>query len=127
MNFKSPSIVLIVFFPIIFSDIHRFLRLTGIRVFQHLDDSLSEKQSVPACVNAIVWLGLEAYQENWVKSVTSQEAWYSVFGETYENEIRLPVVGWTKDGCPRPNFSNAGGKKKVGLKIVGLILRRSKI
>ena len=77
--------------------------------FQHLDDSLSEKQSVPACVNAIVWLGLEAYQENWVESVTSQEAWYSVFGETYENEIRLPVVGWTKDGCPRPNFSNAGG------------------
>lgn len=41
------------------------------------------------------------------------EADYTVFAETYENEMSIPIVGWTQKGLPRPGYSDSQGEIKL--------------
>ena len=67
---------------------------------------------MPAQLRLIVWLGLEKDQENWTKT-EMPEADYTVFAETYENEMSIPIVGWTQKGLPRPGYSDSQGEIKL--------------
>lgn len=63
---------------------------------------------IPAALNLIIWLGLEQDQADWT-SADQMEGEYSVYAETYENQIDVPIVDWTSKGCPRPAFSDSEG------------------
>lgn len=60
----------------------------------------------------IIWLGLEKDQESWTKTEIT-EAEYTVYAESYENQMSIPIVGWTQKGLPRPGFSDAQGEVKL--------------
>lgn len=57
-------------------------------------------------------MGLEANQADWT-SAGDTEAEYSVYAETYENQIDVPIVDWTSKGCPRPAFSDSEGDVRL--------------
>lgn len=67
---------------------------------------------MPAAVSVIIWLGLEQDQADWTSSEQS-EGEYSVYAETYENQIDVPIVDWTSKGCPRPAFSDSEGDVRL--------------
>ena len=67
---------------------------------------------MPACVNIILWLGLEGDQADWTEAGDT-EGEYSVYAETYENQIDVPIVDWTHKGCPRPSFSDSEGDVRL--------------
>ncbi|XP_065071964.1 myoferlin-like isoform X2 [Rhopilema esculentum] len=67
---------------------------------------------IPAQLRVIIWFGLEKDQENWTKTEIP-EAEYTVFAETYENQMSIPIVGWTAKGLPRPAFSDSRGEVKL--------------
>ncbi|XP_057307144.1 myoferlin-like [Hydractinia symbiolongicarpus] len=69
---------------------------------------VEDHPEVPAILSGIFWLGLEADQAAWTDT-DQMEGEYSVYAETYENQIDVPIVDWTSKGCPRPAFSDAEG------------------
>lgn len=67
---------------------------------------------IPAALSVIIWLGLEQDQADWTSS-DQMEGEYSVYAETYENQIDVPIVDWTSKGCPRPTFSDSEGDVRL--------------
>lgn len=55
---------------------------------------------------------MDEHKSAWTNS-EENEGEYSVFAETYENQINLPIVNWTPKGCPRPSFSDAEGNIRL--------------
>jgi len=74
--------------------------------------NIESHPEIPAQLRLIVWLGLEKDQENWTKTEIA-EAEYTVFAESYENQMSIPIVGWTQKGLPRPSYSDAQGEIKL--------------
>ncbi|XP_047127416.1 myoferlin isoform X1 [Hydra vulgaris] len=73
---------------------------------------LDNHHEVPGCLSMILWLGLETDQAAWTDTEQS-EGEYSVYAETYENQMNLPVVKWTAKGCTRPAFSDSQGDVRL--------------
>lgn len=75
-------------------------------------EDIENHYEVPACVSVIIWLGLEGDQSNWTDN-TQQEGEYSVYAETYENQMKVPLGGWTPKVIKRPNFSDSEGNIRL--------------
>ncbi|XP_028412829.1 myoferlin-like isoform X1 [Dendronephthya gigantea] len=69
--------------------------------------NIEDFPEVPAYLRVMIWFGLEEDQMDWTKR-DDVEGDFSVFAETYENQICV-LGSWTSKGCPRPSFSNARG------------------
>lgn len=52
---------------------------------------------------------MEEDQDDYINN-TALDGKYAMFAETFENQIRVPTIGWTSDGCPRPTFSSCNGE-----------------
>ncbi|XP_071169318.1 myoferlin-like isoform X13 [Mytilus edulis] len=71
----------------------------------------NKKPEVPALVRCKIWLGLVNEEQEWHKMQTEGEL--AVYAETYENQLSLPIVGWTSKGpLNRPKWSDSQGKVK---------------
>ena len=70
-----------------------------------------KKPEIPALVRVKLWLGLVNEEQEWHKMQTEGEL--AVYAETYENQVTLPIVGWTNKGpLNRPKWSDSQGKVK---------------
>ncbi|XP_013388295.1 dysferlin-like isoform X2 [Lingula anatina] len=71
------------------------------------------KTDLPGVIRAKIWLGLEKDEMEWHKMQTAGEL--AVFAETYENQVDMPIVGWTNKGpaLRRPAWSDNTGKLKL--------------
>nr|XP_022342080.1 myoferlin-like isoform X4 [Crassostrea virginica] len=77
--------------------------------FPGLKAEKEKVSEVPAVLRIKIWLGLANEDDAWHHMQTEGEM--AVFAETYENEVNLPVVGWTKKGpLGRPKWSDSQGK-----------------
>lgn len=74
------------------------------------DKAIKDKKfEVPALIRVKLWLGLHNEEKAWHQMQTEGEM--AVFAETYENEISIPIVGWTNKGpLGRPKWSDSQGK-----------------
>ncbi|XP_033757648.1 myoferlin-like isoform X3 [Pecten maximus] len=74
------------------------------------DKAIKDKKfEVPALIRVRLWLGLHNEEKAWHQM--QKEGELAVFAETYENEISIPIVGWTNKGpLGRPKWSDSQGK-----------------
>ncbi|XP_062502177.1 myoferlin-like isoform X2 [Corticium candelabrum] len=71
---------------------------------KHFDD---DHQELPTQLRVMMWLGLDEHKKEWMTG--HQIGQLAVFAETFENQSKIPIVGWGT-AIGRPDWSDGLGK-----------------